>query len=82
MDSENAVIEVADTGEGIDPADVERIWDRFYRAGVSRTSNPFGEFGLGLSIVQQLVRLHGGTVHVESEKGAGTNFVLRFPPNE
>ncbi|KZE37444.1 histidine kinase [Bhargavaea cecembensis] len=82
MDDSIAVIEIADTGEGIDPEDVERIWDRFYRAGVSRTSNPFGEFGLGLSIVQQLVRLHGGTISVESEKDAGTIFLLRFPPKE
>lgn len=82
MDSGSAVIEIHDTGEGIDPEDVERIWDRFYRAGVSRTSNPFGEFGLGLSIVQQLVMLHGGTIQVESKKDAGTTFVLRFPPKE
>lgn len=82
MEGGSAVIEITDTGEGIDPEDVERIWDRFYRAGVSRTSNPFGEFGLGLSIVRQLVRLHGGTVDVESQKGAGTRFVLRFPPDE
>jgi signal transduction histidine kinase len=82
MDGDTAFIEIADTGEGIDPEDVERIWDRFYRAGVSRTSNPFGEFGLGLSIVQQLVRLHGGAISVESEKNAGTIFVMRFPPKE
>ncbi|MGM9921723.1 MAG: ATP-binding protein [Bhargavaea sp.] len=81
-DGGTAVIEITDTGEGIDPEDVERIWDRFFRAGVSRTSNPFGEFGLGLSIVRQLVRLHGGTIQVESSKGAGTNFVLRFPTEE
>ncbi|WP_040226053.1 sensor histidine kinase [Bhargavaea cecembensis] len=74
-----AVIEVADTGAGIDPEDVEKIWDRFYRAGVSRTSNPFGEFGLGLSIVRQLVRLHGGDISVRSEKGSGTVFTIRIP---
>ncbi|SEJ51558.1 Signal transduction histidine kinase [Bhargavaea ginsengi] len=82
MDGETAVIVIADTGEGIEPEDVERIWERFYRAGVSRTSNPFGEFGLGLSIVRQLVKLHGGTIRVESEKDAGTLFILRFPPKE
>lgn len=82
MDGETAVIEIADTGEGIEPEDVERIWERFYRAGVSRTSNPFGEFGLGLSIVRQLVKLHGGTIRVVSKKDTGTLFVLRFPPKE
>src|SRR5690606_28789813 len=52
------IIEIEDTGVGIDPKDIENIWQRFYKADVSRRSNPFGEFGLGLSIVQQLVRLH------------------------
>ena len=42
------IIEIEDTGIGIDPADVEKIWSRFYKAIVSRTTNPYGEFGLGL----------------------------------
>ncbi|MET3574258.1 HAMP domain-containing sensor histidine kinase [Bhargavaea ullalensis] len=79
MDGDEAVIEVADTGSGIDPEEVEKIWGRFYRAGVSRTSNPFGEFGLGLSIVRQLVRLHGGDVSVKSRIGEGTVFTIRLP---
>ncbi|MCW1928062.1 sensor histidine kinase [Bhargavaea beijingensis] len=79
VDGGTAVIEITDTGEGIDPEDVERIWERFYRAGVSRTSNPFGEFGLGLSIVRQLMKLHDGSIRVESNIGSGTMFTLRFP---
>ncbi|SIT87289.1 sensor histidine kinase [Edaphobacillus lindanitolerans] len=79
MDGDQAVIEVTDTGSGIDPDEVENIWGRFYRAGVSRTSNPFGEFGLGLSIVRQLVRLHGGDISVRSRIGEGTVFTIRMP---
>jgi signal transduction histidine kinase len=57
---------------------VENIWRRFYKAEISRTSNPYGEFGLGLSIVKQLVLLHNGEIDVFSEKGEGTKFVIRF----
>lgn len=73
------VIEITDTGIGIDPNDVEKIWRRFYKADLSRRSNPFGEFGLGLSIVKQLVLLHNGNIHVESEKGKGTKFTIWLP---
>lgn len=73
------VIEVEDTGIGIDPEDIEKIWSRFYKAILSRTTNPYGEFGLGLSIVKQLVTMHDGTINVESKKGQGTKFTIRFP---
>jgi signal transduction histidine kinase len=72
------IIEVEDTGIGIDPKDVENIWHRFYKADISRTSNPYGEFGLGLSIVKQLVLLHNGEIDVFSEEGKGTKFIIRF----
>ena len=48
------IIEIEDTGIGIDPKEVENIWRRFYKADLSRTTNPYGEFGLGFSIVKQL----------------------------
>ncbi len=73
------VIEIEDTGVGIDPADIEKIWSRFYKAILSRTTNSFGEFGLGLSIVKQLVTMHKGTIDVTSEKGQGTKFTMHFP---
>ncbi|MHA6259139.1 sensor histidine kinase [Sporosarcina sp. CAU 1771] len=72
-------IEIEDTGIGIDPEDIEKIWSRFYKAIVSRTSNPYGEFGLGLSIVKQLVTMHNGTITVASEKGQGTKFTITLP---
>ena len=73
------IIEIEDTGIGIDPEEVENIWRRFYKADLSRTTNPYGEFGLGLSIVKQLVQLHHGEIEVSSEKGKGTKFVICFP---
>lgn len=79
MDHSVTVIEIEDTGIGIDPKEVENIWRRFYKADLSRTSNPYGEFGLGLSIVKQLVLLHKGEIRVESEKGRGTKFIIRIP---
>lgn len=76
---DRTVIEITDTGIGMDPLDIEKIWGRFYKAIDSRTTNPYGEFGLGLSIVKQLVALHGGTITVESAKGEGTKFRIELP---
>nr|WP_304216553.1 HAMP domain-containing sensor histidine kinase [Fredinandcohnia onubensis] len=73
------IIEIEDTGVGIDPAEIENIWHRFYKADVSRTGTLFGQFGLGLSIVKQLVQLHDGKIKVTSEKGKGTKFEIRLP---
>ncbi|MFD1929698.1 sensor histidine kinase [Sporosarcina siberiensis] len=73
------MIEIEDTGIGIDPADIEKIWSRFYKAILSRTTNPYGEFGLGLSIVKQLVTMHDGTIQVTSATGKGTKFTIIIP---
>lgn len=73
------IIEISDTGVGIDPEHIEKIWRRFYKAIVSRTNNPYGEFGLGLSIVKQLVTMHDGHIYVTSEKGHGTTFHITLP---
>ncbi|MFS0781867.1 sensor histidine kinase [Bacillus sp. 1P06AnD] len=79
MEEGETVIEIEDTGIGIDPAEIENIWRRFYKADISRTTNPYGEFGLGLSIVQQLVTLHNGKINVISNKEQGTKFTIRLP---
>lgn len=71
-----SVLEVEDTGDGIEVDELEMIWRRFYKADMSRGS---GQFGLGLSIVRQLVNLHDGEISVESEKGSGTKFTIRLP---
>jgi signal transduction histidine kinase len=46
---------------------------------MSRTGHQFGEFGLGLSIVKQLVHLHQGEIVIDSKKDHGTKFILKFP---
>jgi two-component system phosphate regulon sensor histidine kinase PhoR len=63
------VIEVRDTGRGIDAESRERIFDRFYRIDRDGSSNGFG---LGLAIVREVVRAIGGVVEMESEAGVGT----------
>jgi signal transduction histidine kinase len=75
----DTILEIEDNGMGMDPDEIQSIWRRFYKADLSRTNNPYGEFGLGLSIVKQLVLMHKGTIDVTSEKGKGTMFVIRLP---
>jgi signal transduction histidine kinase len=73
-----ASITVADTGIGIDPAELPRIFDRFFRG--SRASEARGSgSGLGLAIVRSIVEMHGGMVAVESRVGSGTTFRVTLP---
>lgn len=69
---------VKDSGLGMEPADAERVFDRFWRADPSR-QRTIGGTGLGLSIALGDATLHGGTLAVWSELGVGTNFVLTIP---
>jgi len=71
-------ISVADQGLGIPPGDLPRIFERFYRADKSRSSELRGT-GLGLSIVKHIAQLHGGTVVAESELGKGTTISVVLP---
>lgn len=71
-------IEVKDTGEGISPEDLDHVFERFYRADVARQRDHSGA-GLGLALVKELTQAMGGSVHVESEPGSGSRFILRFP---
>lgn len=82
QDADWTIIEIEDTGVGINPQDIEQIWQRFYKAGLARSNNPYGEFGLGLAIVKQLVKLHDGDISVTSESGKGTIFSISFPNKE
>jgi signal transduction histidine kinase len=72
-------ISIADTGIGMTEDQVKNIWDRYYKADPSRKNTKYGESGLGLSIVQELVRLHNGTIEVVSALDKGTTFTVVFP---
>ena len=65
---ERATFEVADTGPGIPPGDLQRVFERFYRVDKSRVRNPGGT-GIGLAIVRHLVGLLGGTVAAANRRG-------------
>ncbi len=71
-------VEVADTGPGLAPDDLQRVFDRFYRADPSRSRNTGGT-GLGLTIARRLVEAHGGSIEAESVVGQGSRFTIRLP---
>jgi two-component system phosphate regulon sensor histidine kinase PhoR len=77
-DLDDALLEVEDTGVGIEPAEQKRVFERFYRVDKARSRDVPGT-GLGLSIVKHLVDAHGGGVELESWPGRGSTFRVRLP---
>lgn len=75
-EGEMARLSVRDTGPGIPPDELPRIWDRLFRGDTSRTERGLG---LGLSLVKAIVEAHGGTVAVASEPRIGSTFTASFP---
>jgi signal transduction histidine kinase len=69
-------VAVHDNGCGIAPEHLPRVFDRFYRAESSRSSDGAG---LGLALVKSIVDLHGGTATIQSDLGRGTTVTLAFP---
>jgi signal transduction histidine kinase len=72
---------VSDTGEGIAPEHIHRIFERFYRVDRAR-SRSLGGTGLGLAIVKHLARTHGGEATVQSIPGEGSTFTIELPHSE
>jgi two-component system phosphate regulon sensor histidine kinase PhoR len=72
---------VQDTGLGIPPEAIPRIFDRFYQVD-SSTTRQHGGTGLGLAIVKRILDAHGAPIRVESLPGTGTTFSIRFPVPE
>ncbi|GAA4696274.1 two-component sensor histidine kinase [Phytohabitans rumicis] len=77
-DNESIEIAVTDQGIGIGPSDLDRIFERFYRADQAR-SRATGGTGLGLAIVKHIATNHGGRVEVSSRLGGGSTFTIRLP---
>ena len=71
-------LSVVDTGSGIEPEHLHRLFERFYRVDKGR-SRDMGGTGLGLSIVKHIAQVHGGHVEVHSEVGVGSTFTIRLP---
>jgi two-component system, OmpR family, phosphate regulon sensor histidine kinase PhoR len=73
-----ALLQVADTGEGIPARELPRVFERFYRVDKARARQTGGT-GLGLAIVRHVAEAHGGTVRVDSELGRGSTFTVALP---
>jgi two-component system phosphate regulon sensor histidine kinase PhoR len=77
-EGDHVILRVSDNGMGIATDQVQRIFEPFYRGGAG-TSSPESGAGLGLAIVDYMVRAHGGTVSVETSLGSGSTFTVRLP---
>jgi len=72
------IVEIQDRGPGLERADLERVFERFYRADAARARHS-GGLGLGLTIARSIVEAHGGTIRAESEPGQGATFIVELP---
>jgi signal transduction histidine kinase/DNA-binding response OmpR family regulator len=78
FDESMATLTVRDTGTGIPAAELSQVFERFHRIEGAR-GRSFEGSGIGLALVRELVELHGGAIHVESEEGRGTAFMVSIP---
>lgn len=75
-DNDKTILTVSDTGEGIEPQYLDKIFDRFYQVDKSRSN---GGAGLGLAIAKCIIESHSGIIDVDSTPGFGTTFTIQFP---
>ncbi|WP_017301366.1 two-component system sensor histidine kinase RppB [Nodosilinea nodulosa] len=75
---QRAVVQISDTGAGIDPTDLPHLFDRFYRVHQDRSRDTGGS-GLGLAIARAIVQAHQGSIQVRSTPGQGSQFIVRLP---
>ena len=73
---------ISDNGIGMTDEQLKNIWERFYKADQSRSNSQYGESGLGLPIVHELVNLHGGKITVKSQPKKGTTFTIFLPDQQ
>jgi signal transduction histidine kinase len=78
-DDKEVRIMIADTGMGIPPEELQKIFNRFYQVDRSRKSNAGKSSGLGLTIAREITRIHSGEISVESIQGKGTTFTVHLP---
>lgn len=74
----DTMISIADTGIGMTDEEISNMWERYYKADPSRKVAKYGESGIGMAIVHQLLQLHHAKVCVDSAPGKGTTFTLLF----
>ena len=78
IDKQELIARVSDNGPGIPQADLDMIFEKFFRSGSSRSQKIEG-VGLGLSIVKEIVNAHNGKIYAESKEGQGCTFVIKLP---
>jgi len=80
LDADPPFIElsICDPGIGIPPEALDQLFQRYYRADNAEVNRIHG-MGVGLYLVKEIVKLHGGTVHVSSQEGIGSTFTIRLP---
>lgn len=78
VDQDSYVLEVKDEGVGIHRKDQEKVFEKFFRVDGGDIHNTKGT-GLGLSLITEIVKAHGGSIHLKSNPGMGSTFILKFP---
>ena len=81
VEGEWVMVSVSDTGKGIVPDELPRIFERFYKTDLARNRRESGT-GLGLAIAKHIVEAHGGHIWAESQYGAGATFYFTLPTEE